>query len=267
MVNGTAGLRPTYGRVSRYGAMALSRTMDKLGPIARGVEDLAMILSVIHGPDDRDPTAAGGIGFRWEPQSKLQDLRIGFDPAAFESIAKSTNTQKRGAYEQALSTIRTLAAGRELVPIHLPPAEKYAGIASLFIAAESASNFMPLLVDGHIRDLVQQGEGSWPNTFRKGATIPAADYLRAMQIRTELQRALHEALSQVDVYVTIPYAGPTLAFTNVTGHPTTVARCGMLDGQPLMLEFVGNLYREDASLRLAVAFEKATTWKDAWPAI
>ena len=87
MVNGTAGLRPTYGRISRYGAMALSRTMDKLGPIARNVEDLAMVLAIIHGPDDRDPTAASGIGFRWEPQSKIEDLRIGFDPAAFESMA------------------------------------------------------------------------------------------------------------------------------------------------------------------------------------
>ena len=115
---------------------------------------------------------------------------------------------------------------------------------------------------------MQQGEGSWPNTFRKGSLIPAADYLRAMQIRAELQRAIHDALAQVDVYVTIPYAGPTVAYTNLTGHPTCVTRCGMLEGnQPLTMEFVGNLYREDASLRLAFAFEKATTWKDAWPTI
>jgi Asp-tRNA(Asn)/Glu-tRNA(Gln) amidotransferase A subunit family amidase len=262
MVNGTCGLRPTYGRISRYGAMPLSRTMDKIGPIARGVEDLALTLSAIHGPDDRDPTAAD-IGFAWNGNADVKQLRIGYDVAAFESMAKSKNGAKREAYERALSTVRTFA-GRELTPIHLPPTDKFTGLASLTIAAESASSFMELVTSGGIRSLKQQDEGSWPNTFRKGMLIPAADYLRAMQVRAQLQRAMHEALSAVDAYVTIPYAGPTIAYTNLTGHPTCVARCGMNEKQPLMIEFVGNLYREDASLCAALAFERATP-RATWP--
>src|SRR5205823_10000982 len=104
----------------------------------------------------------------------------------------------------------------------------------------------------------------------KGSLLPAADYLRAQQLRAKLGRAMHEAMKDVDVYITIPYTGPTIAYTNLTGHPSVVTRCGLLDGpplQPLTIEFVGNLYREDAALRLAFAYEKATSWNKTWPQI
>ena len=259
LVNGTTGLRPTYGRVSRYGAMALSRTMDKLGPIARSVEDCAMILSAIHGPDDRDPTAATHMSFNWNPTSDVKNLRIGYDVAAFDQIAKSKNVERRQALQTALAKVKELAGG-DLKPIHLPPTDPYAGIASLFIAAEAASNFTDLLESGRIRDLVQQDAGSWPNTFRKGTLIPASDYLRAMQVRSELMRAMHDAMDGVDLYITVPYFGPTIAFTNVTGHPSLVPRCGMVDDRPVFLEFLAQPYREDAALQLAFAYERANDW-------
>src|SRR5204862_485026 len=82
MSNGLSGLRPSYGRVSRFGAMPLSRTMDKLGPLTRSVEDLALVMSAIHGPDDRDPTAARDVPFRWDGQTNVADLKIGIDAAA-----------------------------------------------------------------------------------------------------------------------------------------------------------------------------------------
>jgi Asp-tRNA(Asn)/Glu-tRNA(Gln) amidotransferase A subunit family amidase len=270
MINGVVGLRPTYGRVSRYGAMPLARTMDKLGPMARGVEDCAMILSAIEGPDDLDPTAIGGIGFRWDPKSDVTKLRVGYDVAVFDEIAKSKNAAKRNVYEQALSTIRGLARA-ELVPVRLPDPKPYAGTAGMVIACESASSFTELVHSGRVRELVQQHGGAWPNTFRSGSMIPASDYLRAMQVRTELMRAFHDCMRDVDVYVTVPYAGSTVYMTNSTGHPTLVSRCGMTDtpqgARPLMLEFLAQPFREDAALRLALAYEQATAWHRDWPKV
>ena len=122
-----------------------------------------------------------------------------------------------------------------------------------------------LLESGRVRELVQQEPASWPNSFRQGALIPAADYLRAMQLRSMLMREMAEALKDVDLYVTVPYQGPTLAYTNLTGHPTLVTRSGTADGMPLSIEFVGQLYREDAILRLGHAYERATGWHKQWP--
>jgi Asp-tRNA(Asn)/Glu-tRNA(Gln) amidotransferase A subunit family amidase len=264
MTNGVVGLRPTYGRVSRYGAMPLSRTMDKLGPMARGVEDCAMVLAAIEGPDDLDPSAIGGIGFRWDATSDVTKLRIGYDIAVFESIAKSKNPTKRALYEQALSTLRGIAH-TDLIPVRLPDPKPFAGIAGMVIGCESASSFTEMVHNGKVRELVQQHGGAWPNSFRSGSMIPASDYLRAMQIRTELMRAFHESMREVDVYVTIPYAGSTVYMTNSTGHPTLISRCGMLDGRPLMMELLAQPFREDAALRIALAYERATEWHKTWP--
>jgi Asp-tRNA(Asn)/Glu-tRNA(Gln) amidotransferase A subunit family amidase len=261
MVNGTTGLRPTYGRVSRYGAMALSRTMDKLGPITRGVEDAALVLAAISGPDPRDPTAVD-LPYRWDPASDLKQLRVGYDPTAFDAAAKHKNEQRRQVYADALAWLQERF---DLRPVTLPPVKNYAGIAGLTIAAESASSFTELLATGHVRELVQQDEGSWPNTFRIGSTIPASDYLRAQQVRTQLQYAMHEAMKDVDLMVTLPYHGPTLAYTNLAGHPTLVTRCGVVGDKPVLLEFLGQPFREDAILRLAFEYEKSHDWTKLWP--
>jgi Asp-tRNA(Asn)/Glu-tRNA(Gln) amidotransferase A subunit family amidase len=262
ITNGVTGLRPTYGRVSRFGAMALARTMDKLGPMARGVEDCALILSDIHGQDDRDPTAAS-IPFIWNPSLDLKALRVGILQADVDATLKGKNEEKNTILRGAIDKVRELVG--ELKPITLPPTKNYTGLASLTIACESASNFSELVDSEQINGLVQQDAGSWPNVFRVGSTIPAADYLRAQQVRTQLQHEMHEALKDVDCYVTFPYAGPTVAYTNLTGHPSLVTRCGMHDGLPLSIEFVGNLYREDAILRLGLAFEQSTDWHKQWP--
>jgi Asp-tRNA(Asn)/Glu-tRNA(Gln) amidotransferase A subunit family amidase len=262
ITNGVTGLRPTYGRVSRFGAMALARTMDKLGPMTRGVEDCALILSAIHGQDDRDPTA-GNIPFIWNPSLDLKSLRVGIAQTDVDATLKGKNEEKNKILRAAIDKVRELVG--ELKPITLPPAKNYTGLASLTIASETASNISELVESEQINELVQQDAGSWPNVFRVGSTIPAADYLRAQQVRTQLQREMHEALKDIDCYVTFPYAGPTVAYTNLTGHPSLVTRCGMHDGLPLSIEFVGNLYREDAILRLGLAFEQSTEWHKQWP--
>ncbi|MDQ3440918.1 MAG: amidase [Planctomycetota bacterium] len=255
---GTTGLRPTYGRVSRHGAMPLARTMDKIGAITRGVEDLAMVFSAICGAD--------GVPFVYDPKQNLKSLRVGIDAIAFNFDAPHFKDEaSRVVYQDSLDLLKSFVG--ELVPVKLPPTANYTGLASLIIAAESASSFTELVESGRVRELKQQSEGSWPNTFRVGSTIPASDYLRAMQVRTQLMREMADAMKEVDCYVTIPYVGPTVAYTNLTGHPSLITRCSMRDGRHRMIEFIGNLYREDAILRLAHAFESENTFNSIWPSL
>ena len=263
--NGVVGLRPTWGRISRYGALPLTWTLDKLGPICRGVEDCALVLHALHGADPKDPTAAD-VPFVWDPKLDLKSLRIGYDARAFDFGNQDMWKDESlvPIYREAFEKVNAIV-GAEMVPVTLPPARNYGGLVGTIIAVESASAFGDLLTSGRINELVQQEPGSWPNTFRVGATVPASDYLRAQRLRSMLMREMHGALKDVDCYVTVPYAGPTLAFTNLCGQPSLIARCGMKDGKPRMIEFVGSLYREDAILRLGFAYEQATEWRAPHP--
>lgn len=261
VVNGVTGLRPTYGRVSRHGAMALVWTMDKIGPMCRGVEDCALVLNAIHGPDGLDLTTAD-VPFAWNPASRLSDLRVGIDTIAFDQIAK--NAKRKPLYDAVLATLKSL--GIELKPVTLPKqTPAFEALPGLIIDVESSASFQKLNLSGGLAQLAQQGENNWPNLFRAGSVVPAADYVNALRHRTLLQHAMADALKDVDCFVTIPFGSPNLYYTNVTGHPTLVTRCGMLDGLPQMVEFTGNLYREDAILRLGFAFEQATNHRGIWP--
>ncbi len=254
---GATGLRPTFGRVSRHGAMALSWTMDKIGPIARSVEDCALIFAAIHGPDGLDDSVLENIPFVWKPESKLATLRVGFDEAGFE--------RANGAQKEVLTVLRTLGVTPK--PVKLPKMNPvYGAIPGLTIDAEGAAAFSELAASGGLRELVQQGNNSWPNTFREGALIPAADYLQAQRIRRRLQQEMVTALTDFDVYVTPAGSAPSITYTNLTGHPTLLTRCGQSErGLPISVEFTGNLFREDAILRLAHAYEQATQWHTQWP--
>jgi Asp-tRNA(Asn)/Glu-tRNA(Gln) amidotransferase A subunit family amidase len=139
----------------------------------------------------------------------------------------------------------------------------YSALAGLIINVEGAASFQKLVAGGQIRELVQQQAGSWPNTFRVGALIPAADYVRAMQLRAQMQKEMAAALEDVDLYVTPPFG--SLAHTNLTGHPTLATRCGFIEGVPHTVEFTGQLYREDAICRIAHAYELATPHHKTWP--
>lgn len=261
VVNGVTGLRPTYGRVPRTGAMALVWTMDKIGPMSRGVEDCALILNAIYGPDGRDASVTDAP-FTWNPVSRISDLRVGIDSEAFASVEKSE--PRKPLYDAVLATLKSL--GVVLRPVALPKqTDAYGALPGLIIDAESSASFQKLTASGKLTQLAQQGQGNWPNTFRTGSTIPAADYLTALRLRARLQQEMAEALKDVDCFVTIPFGSPNIYYSNLTGHPTLVTRCGMLAGAPQMVEFTGNLYREDAILRLGFAFEQATVHHKLWP--
>ena len=248
---GVTGLRPTFGTISRRGAMPLAPSMDKLGPMARGVEDCALIYHAI-----RDPAAP----FAWTPARNTREIDVGIYRPAFDA---KTSAGRRKLYDAALAALGNLAG--ELRPVTLPPVDHYKGLTWLTIAAESAAMFSDLLESGRVRELRQQEPGSWPNAFRIGSTVPAADYIRGAQLRSILQQQLAAALAEVDCFITLPYAGPVLSYTNLTGHPSLVFRCGIADGVPIQIELIGQLYREDLLLRVGHALERAIAPKPDWP--
>lgn len=254
---GVVGLRPTYGRVSRYGAMALSWTMDKIGPICRGVEDCAVALNALYGPDDRDLTVTD-IPFNWVPGLSLKQMRIGYLKTEFD---QQQDPERKVVYETALEALR--AVGAELHPIELP---KFSVVAlRIILVAEAATAFDDLTRNGGINQLSGQEPGDWPNTFRSSRFIPAVEYIRAQRARTLLMREMDSLMSHWDVFVSPAPGTASLLITNLTGHPAVAVPCGFVKGLPQSIMFTGGLYEEGAPLRIALAFERATKWHTMHP--
>ena len=235
---GASGLRPTFGRVSRHGCMSLSWSMDKLGPIARSLEDCALILDAIHGSDGLDSTATDQP-FAWPPRVSVRGLKVGY--------VKQNN--RPDDQRDELKTLKDL--GVELVPIELP-ADFPVQAITLMLSTEAAAVF-----DDLTRKHVTEGLNSWPDSFRNGQFVPAVEYLRAARVRTLLMKSMARLMGTVDLYV----GGNDLSITNLTGHPTAVLPHGFKDDngreRPGSVTFTGQLYGESTLLALAVAFQNA----------
>lgn len=255
---GVAGLRPTYGRISRYGAMGLSWTMDKIGPICRSVEDCAAALNALYGPDERDVTVTD-VAFHGIPETPLGQLRIGYLKNEFEN---GTEDQKK-MYGEALDVLR--AAGAKLEPIELPKFEYRSML--IILSAEAAAAFDDLTRSGGVNQLSGQNPGDWPNTFRTSRFIPAVEYLRAQRQRTLLKLEMDKLMSQWDAFVSPAPGSASLLATNLTGHPAVVVPCGFINKMPRAIMFTGGLYDEGAPLRVAQAFEQATQWHTMHPTV
>ncbi|MBL8233085.1 MAG: hypothetical protein JNL98_31595, partial [Bryobacterales bacterium] len=242
------------GRVSRYGAMALSWTMDKVGPICRSVEDCALVMKVIHGPDGRDATVLNAP-FGWEPKRPLASLRVG----VLEKEIEQTDEQERALYRQAIDDLRK--TGVKLEPVELPKFD--AGTLLVILSAEGATAFDDLTRTGGVDQLKDQGPGAWPNSFRSSRMIPAVEYLRAQRARTLLMKTMDGFMSKWDVLVSPP--GASLTVTNLTGHPQIVVPCGFIQGLPRGLVFTGRLCEEGVPMRVALAYEQSTKWHTRRP--
>ena len=253
---GVTGLRPTYGRVSRSGAMALSWSMDKLGPMARSVEDCALVFDRIHGADGRDPTARTAP-FNWDSERPLSEFRIGYFRRGFESQRATDHDAA------ALETLRSL--GVEPVPVDLP-SDYPLNALRIILNAEAAAAFDELTLSGQDDLLVRQTPGSWPNSFRTARMIPAVEYIQANRIRTMLMGALEAALEGIDVFIT-PTSGPGVSMmTNLTGHPAVVVPSGFNDnGTPVSTVFIGQLWADAETLRVAKAWQDATDFHTRRP--
>lgn len=289
--NGVVGLRPTYGRVSRYGAMALSNTMDKLGPMCRYVEDTMLVLNVIYGPDKKDGSVADAA-LTWNPTQPLAGIKIGYVKSEFDAPPASATpaagapagrggaagggggrggggqtpeqiAERRKNYDDVLATYRKLGATIE--PIELPDMS-ISGAISFILTTESAASFDDITRSGEV-DLLATGQSrsSWPNTFKTARFVPAVEYIRAQRARVLLMREFDKMMSQ---YAVILHAGSdqTLSTTNLTGHPAMAVKCGIIgNNTPQILMLTGRLYDEGTMARVALAFEQATTWKDRHP--
>jgi Asp-tRNA(Asn)/Glu-tRNA(Gln) amidotransferase A subunit family amidase len=267
---GVTGLRPTYGRVSRYGAMGLSWTMDKIGPICRGVEDCAAALNAIYGPDGRDITV-GDAPFSWNPNRPLATMRIGYLKTEFDGTgAQPSNEQqrqqleqRRAVYKEAIEALQK--AGAKLTPIELPKFS--AGALRYVLTAEAAAAFDDITRDGRVNQLSGQREFDWPNTFRSARFIPAVEYIRAQRARTLLMHEMEKLMSQWDVFVAPAPGSASLLVTNLTGHPTVCLPCGFVNNLPVAIMFTAGLYDEAAALRVALAYEQATKWHTMHPKV
>lgn len=262
---GVSGLRPSFGRVSRHGAMALSWTMDKVGPIARSVDDLALVFATIHGADDRDPTAVSRP-FAWPRAGDARKLRVGFVPELFDfdyTKWADEDEDPKGYAEWQANDRRVLedlrALGFDLVPVALPGYLPVAALSTI-LTAEAAAAFDELTRTGKDDLLVRQVEQAWPNVFRQGQLIPAVEYIRANRIRTLLIRATDEAMRAVDVLVVPTYGGDNLLATNLTGHPAVCVPDGFResDGTPTSITFQGRLHEDDRVLAVARLYQEAT---------
>jgi len=259
---GTTGLRPTFGRVPRTGAMALSWTMDKLGPICRSVEDCAMVLDAIYGPDGQDNTVIDAP-YNWNANLSPKTLRIGYVKSAFDTALTDPADPKRTLHatkkfdDAALDVFRRL--GLNLIAVDLPdlPYDPM----RIILNAESAAAFDELTRSDRDKELVQQGKFDWPNSFRTSRFIPAVDYVNANRLRSIAIQKWDELMRTVDVIVTPTGAAnlSQLVATNLTGHPAVIIPNGFRDdGTPVSLTFLGGLFEEGKLLAVARAYQEAT---------
>jgi Asp-tRNA(Asn)/Glu-tRNA(Gln) amidotransferase A subunit family amidase len=250
---GATGLRPTFGRVPRTGSMALSWTMDKLGPIARTVEDTSIVLNVIQGQDGLDPSALHA--FYMPPGTvDVRGWKVGFVEKEFADSP---------ADRPVLDELK--AIGVELVPIELP---KDFPVSELLVilTCEAATAFDDLTRDGRDAQMVWQDADAWPNTFRAARLVPAVEYLRASRLRTQLMIEMDKVFQKVDLYVH-PSFGETLTVANLTGHPTICAPDGLDEKSktPRSISFTGRLFGETQLAALAQAWQRSTRYHLAHP--
>jgi Asp-tRNA(Asn)/Glu-tRNA(Gln) amidotransferase A subunit family amidase len=248
---GDTGLRPTYGRVSRHGAMALCWSMDKIGPICRNVEDCAIVFNYIYGPDGIDQTLYN-YPFSYSPEINLKGMRIGYLDDDFDSpYSFKTN--------DSLTIIELKKLGTILVPIKLPdiPVNDIA----LILDSEAGAAFDELTRSGKDVMLARQGKYNWPNIFRSARFIPAVEYVNANRIRYLLIQEMEKMLNQnkIDIYLAPSDEGDNSLTTNLTGHPLVVVPNGFIENiHPTSITFVGRLFDEGKILAVAKAYQDAT---------
>jgi aspartyl-tRNA(Asn)/glutamyl-tRNA(Gln) amidotransferase subunit A len=273
---GVTALRPTYGLVSRHGAMALSWTLDKLGPFARSAEDCGLILQTIAGSDSRDPGSAGK-NFYYAPQfaRAVKDLRAGYAAVDF---AEWADPATRSVFGAALAVLKE--AGLQLVEAKLPDFP-YDPVISTVIGAEEASVFEPLIRSGKVDQLADAAQIAG---LKANLEIPATAYLKAMRIRRLIQEQFRELFSGVDALVApgrldvappvtepldIDRPGPVpqdpgmselIPAANLAGLPAMVLPCGFAEGLPVALQVVGPPFSENALLAIGREFQQRTDW-------
>jgi len=262
---GVTGLRPTFGRVSRYGAMALSWSMDKIGPICRTVEDCAVVFNAICGPDGRDNTLFD-YPFNWDPALDVKTLRVGFHAKYFtkelirnpkDEKGKKIAQEKQKLSNDVLDVLRGLGVDLESIDVDIDVAG-----TGFVLSTESAAAFDDLTRSDR-DDLMKKS--SWPDTFRHRRFVPAVEYIQANRYRTVLMEEMNKIFEDVDVFVEVTHSNTTL--TNLTGHPAVIVPIGFVEGKPASIVFTGKLFGEAETLAVAKAYQDATDFHLKHPSL
>ena len=240
---GTTGLRPTFGRVPRTGVMSLCWSLDKIGPICRGVDDTALVLAAIDGEDPSDPSSVAQP-FTYAAGQDARGLRVGWNPSWFE-----------GASANQRRTVEHLRrSGCELVEVELPDLPYESLLVTLY--AEAAAAFESLTRSDRDDALSWQAPEAWPNTFRRSWFIPAVEAVQSDRVRRQVMEGMAGIMDGVDALVTPPFAANLLLITNATGHPSLVQPVGLDDaGRPEGVTFIGRLFDEGTLCRLGRCLE------------
>ena len=279
---GVTALRPTYGLVSRHGAMALSWTLDKLGPFARNADDCGRILQVISGKDSHDPGSAG-LSFYYAPQyaRPLKELKVGYAAVDFADRAEEP---ARAAFQTALAALKQ--TGVTLVETKLP-AYPYGPILATILASEQGSIFEPLITSGKVDELADAAQIAG---LKASLEVPAKDYLKAMRLRRLIQEEFVKLFTQVDVLLAPGRPGPATKLDqpldrggfqpaagtpgglqgiiqagNLAGLPALVLPCGFAENLPVALQVVGAPFAENLLLAIGREFQKVTDWHKKRP--
>ncbi len=260
--NGVTGLRPTFGRIPRTGAMALSWSMDKLGPMCRSAAGCALVFDAIHGQDPYEP-ASVTTAFEWPLHQGLEGVRLGYLEGAFEKDQDAA----------VLDVLRD--SGLTLEPVSFPDIDPSPLL--LMLRVEAAAAFDQLTLTEEDDRLVRQDAGAWPNSFRRARFIPAVEYINASRVRTLLMREIRALFEKIDVLVMPSFGNPGLSVSNLTGHPCVTlphyfaavegAPAGSARRNPESITFLGGMYRDDMALALADHFQGLTDFHRRRPPI
>jgi Asp-tRNA(Asn)/Glu-tRNA(Gln) amidotransferase A subunit family amidase len=264
--NGLTGLRPTFGRVSRYGGMVLAWTQDTVGPMCRSAEDCALVFDAIHGPDGRDNTLID-MPFNWDAMADPTRLRVGYLRSQFEGEVNNTGDPERTALErqtrnnnqEALSVIRSL--GVEVIPFELPdvPVETI----DFLRYVETSAAFYEVTMNGQLAETERGPEQSVrPIEIRAAHFTPAVEYVQGNRMRMRIMQQVDEALGDLDLYL-----GLDIPLTNRTGHPAVSVPSGFHQGSPTALHMTGKLFGEAELLLLAHAFQVSTDHQAQHPVL
>jgi len=255
---GATGLRPTFGTVSRYGAMVLCWSLDKVGPICRSAEDAAIVYAFIHGTDGKDPSAIRHT-FNYTGKIDWAKIRIAYPENFFNRLKNDAPEWK------VLETYRSF--GAHVNAINFPDSLLYpVNLINIILTAESAAAFDELTRTNRDDLIERQDKDFWPNTFRVARTIPVVEYINANRYRSVLCQKMNDFMKNYDVLIVPTFAGRQLSITNLTGHPVVCMPIGFnQNGSPLSITLIGNLYDEATILAAAKAFQDKTEFNKKHP--
>ena len=258
---GATGLRPTFGSISRSGAMTLSWSLDKIGPICRSAVDAAMVFAAIHGTDGKDQSAVN-LPFNYQPNGVLKGKKIAYAKNYFDKITDTSRNEWK-----VLDVYRKL--GVELIPVNFPDSGFYNyNIMDVVISAECAAAFDEFTRNGIDDQMTRQTKNDWPNSFRIARLMPAVEYINANRQRYLLMQAVNAVVQQYDAIICPNFGGNQSAITNLTGHPVVCFPTGFNRNQlPSSISLVGKLYDEASILSIAKAYQDATQWNKEHPSL